>query len=56
MTHEQRAKKSLEKLYFAAFGVLGPKQRKEIDELFHHMKEAIKAEMPRNSPFDGSIV
>ena len=47
MTHEQHAKKFIEKLYLASFGFVGPEQSKEIDDFFRHMKEAIKKDIPR---------
>jgi hypothetical protein len=47
MTHEQHAKKFLENLYLNTFGCVGNEERKEIDTFFHHLKEAIKKEMPK---------
>lgn len=42
MTHEQHAKKFIANLYLSANGFIGPTQKKEIDEFFRHLKEAIK--------------
>ncbi len=47
MTHEQRAKKVLEDIWFNMHGVLGDRERKEIDIFFHHLKEAIKADIKK---------
>jgi len=41
MTHEQHAKKFIKYLLLAVHGYEGDKERKNVDEFFRHMKEAI---------------
>lgn len=48
MTHEKRAKKILEQLFFYTTGYTGNEERKQIDQFFHHLKEAVKAEIRTN--------
>jgi len=45
MTHEQSAKRFITNLYLGVNGFVGPKERKEIDEFFRHLKEAIKKDI-----------
>jgi len=45
MNHRQRAKKYLEDLHLSVHGMLGPKERKQIDQFLHHLIEAVKKEI-----------
>ena len=45
MTHEQHAKKFIEKIILGISGFVGEKERKQVDVFFHHLKEAIKKEV-----------
>ena len=46
MTHEQRAKKILSAWLLEIRGYSNGEIPEEVHKLFHHLKEAIKAELP----------
>ena len=49
MTHEQLAKKYLEKIHLHVFGYFNSESSKEIDDFFRHLKEAVKKDMEKGN-------
>lgn len=48
MTHKQRAKKYFKDLHLHVYYYFGPSSQKEIDNMFHHLFEAIKTEIKQD--------